>query len=84
MKTFDIPDEINWVKVQSMLPENVELVNYDDKDPNETWIQVRPQQINAVVAKGLPIYIVRFPRPNGTLSIGLRIKVDFNHLIDVI
>ena len=33
---------------------------------------------------GLPIYIVRFPRPNGTLSIGLCIKVDFNHLLDVL
>ena len=84
MKISSIPDEVNWAKVQSLLPKNTEVVNCDEKDPNETWIQVRPQQINAVVAKGLPIYIVRFPRPNGTLSIGLRIKVDFNHLIDVI
>jgi hypothetical protein len=83
MKVSSIPDEVNWAKVQSLLPKNTEVVNCDEKDPNETWIQVRPQQIDAVVAKGLPIYIVRFPH-HDSVYIGLRIKVDFNHLIDVL
>lgn len=83
MKISSIPDEVNWAKVQSLLPKDTEVVNCDEKDPNETWIQVRPQQIDAVVAKGLPIYIVRFPH-HDSVYIGLRIKVDFNHLIDVL
>jgi hypothetical protein len=81
MRLFEIPNEINLAKVQSLLPNDTEVVNYDEKDPNETWVQVRHDQLDAVLKKGIKVYMVRYPH-NDVTYIGLRIRVNFDKLIN--